>query len=387
MTEGKKDADLEKGEFYLFVSLDLVGSTEFKSTCSLKGSYGWVEIIKHFFEFSKRSFATPKILSIESIKVEGFEDSPPLTIVTSNASSVFDQHRREFFLWKTLGDEVVVYLPISDTRDLRSGFYSAHTTMIEVQNTIDKNTGGELSVKGAAWIAKVFERESSSRRNAKLFLKNHEGIFFQKNKWAASFEQKFFNTIEKLLSRNKDLISRLKELDPNFVAPDEVVHDKERLHVTKEIKKSLDELEPDFVGLDIDIGFRGAGYSWSKKLQVSLDLAYMLSSCDDRYLKFLKILKRKRLKGVWSERAYPIIWFDPIWAEEDWDLDVYKEELLNGEDIPKNEIIEDIIDGNIDLKKETLLEDFEAILKEANQLERLKSYLEELSEEGDQEAT
>jgi len=63
----------------------------------------------------------------------------------------------------------------------------------------------------------------------------------------------------------------------------------------------------DFLGRDIDIGFRIAKYVSRSKIVISANLAYLLSNS---YInKNLRIIDYKELKGVWLEKRYPIIWY------------------------------------------------------------------------------
>ena len=65
----------------------------------------------------------------------------------------------------------------------------------------------------------------------------------------------------------------------------------------------------DFLGPDIDIGFRLTNFSYPGILCVSMDLAYILghASADHSHLTG-EILKWKPLKGAWGNVPYPIIW-------------------------------------------------------------------------------
>ena len=64
----------------------------------------------------------------------------------------------------------------------------------------------------------------------------------------------------------------------------------------------------EFLGNDIDMGFRIKDNTQERRLVISYELAYILSRNTD-YLKNLHIVTYKRLKGVWQDRLYPIIWY------------------------------------------------------------------------------
>lgn len=64
----------------------------------------------------------------------------------------------------------------------------------------------------------------------------------------------------------------------------------------------------EFIGSDIDAGFRIKKFTRSKRLVLSFELANLISKkeelCDNIY-----IITYKSLKGIWQERLYPIIWY------------------------------------------------------------------------------
>lgn len=64
----------------------------------------------------------------------------------------------------------------------------------------------------------------------------------------------------------------------------------------------------EFLGNDIDTGFRIKENAQDRRLVIDYELAYILSRNTD-YLKNIHIIAYKRLKGVWQGRMYPIIWY------------------------------------------------------------------------------
>lgn len=64
----------------------------------------------------------------------------------------------------------------------------------------------------------------------------------------------------------------------------------------------------EFLGNDIDTGFRIKANTQERRFIISYELAYILSRNTD-YLKNIHIITYKRLKGVWQNRLYPIIWY------------------------------------------------------------------------------
>lgn len=100
----------------------------------------------------------------------------------------------------------------------------------------------------------------------------------------------------------------------------------------------------DFLGQDIDIGFRIKKETQDRRLVVSIELAKILSDKTE-YLSRLNIITYKCLKGVWQGRLYPIIWYhdsdvsgvefeDSFYYDETTYSQLSKEYFLNRE---KNE--------------------------------------------------
>ncbi|MBR3770656.1 MAG: hypothetical protein IKL07_00145 [Clostridium sp.] len=64
----------------------------------------------------------------------------------------------------------------------------------------------------------------------------------------------------------------------------------------------------EYLGNDIDAGFRVKEYTQDRRLAVSFELACILAERTE-YLSNLNIITYKKLKGIWNESLYPIIWF------------------------------------------------------------------------------
>lgn len=64
----------------------------------------------------------------------------------------------------------------------------------------------------------------------------------------------------------------------------------------------------EFLGHDIDIGFRVSDYTRNRRMAINFELAYMLYQ-NKATKNNLKIIGYEKLKGVWNERRYPIIWY------------------------------------------------------------------------------
>lgn len=97
-----------------------------------------------------------------------------------------------------------------------------------------------------------------------------------------------------------------------------VVTDKKNIYASKKrccvenvfeiIDEGTDKKFYEFMGIDIDTGFRLSKQTREKRLTVSFELAYILSQKRD-FVRRLNIISYRKLKGVWGNSPYPIIWY------------------------------------------------------------------------------
>jgi len=178
-----------------------------------------------------------------------------------------------FHLWKLVGDEVLMYREVTDFGELADNVKSIHSQLNKVvdqlHNTFDR-TRNLLSVKGTVWLAR------------------------------ASFiaPQQMQEALSTALS--------------GAVATGGPVN------IRIQVPLDSNTNEVDFLGPDIDVGFRIAQFSDKRKLVVSANLANVLMTHSPRTsidVKNLKIVALERLKGVWNGRPYPIIWYYNDWSK------------------------------------------------------------------------
>jgi hypothetical protein len=68
---------------------------------------------------------------------------------------------------------------------------------------------------------------------------------------------------------------------------------------------------PDYLGPDMDAGFRIGRCTRAGMLVVSADMAELLGECQGQYAPMLaKVVGWEELKGVWNDQRYPVIWVD-----------------------------------------------------------------------------
>lgn len=78
----------------------------------------------------------------------------------------------------------------------------------------------------------------------------------------------------------------------------------------REIKLPPDD-RLDFLGPDMDTGFRIGKCTKSGMLVSSIELAELLGECQAEFAPMLgKVVGWEELKGVWNDQRYPIIWID-----------------------------------------------------------------------------
>ncbi len=169
-------------------------------------------------------------------------------------------------LWKYVGDELLFYLRISRIEDARDCVTKAYNVM---QDTIERihqsfsDTRTILSVKTTVWCAMAHDLPPGD--------------------------------IHVMDSSRGPKYSNL------------IIH-----------QPQSGNTAVDFLGPDIDIGFRIAKFAAPRRLVVSANLGYFLyrdrARDSGKFDEQLRIVAYEQLKGVWNNRHYPIIWY-----EEDWE--------------------------------------------------------------------
>lgn len=92
---------------------------------------------------------------------------------------------------------------------------------------------------------------------------------------------------------------------------------KENKLKNKYIENVFEEIEEnpyykfyEFMGIDIDTGFRLSKETRAGRLTLSFELAYLMAlERNGNYVKKLNIVSYRRMKGVWNNSVYPIIWY------------------------------------------------------------------------------
>jgi len=188
---------------------------------------------------------------------------------------------------KYIGDEIIFFKEIISTGDLFEvipGASEVLTSTLEQLGDLYNENFKPLSLKGTIWCAPVTVCKGEELKNLKM-----EGV------------------------RN--------------IALDVVYENEVSLR--------------DFMGPDIDIGFRISKYAEKEKLVISADLAYLLLKTNppknimkagEALVQNLRIVSYEDLKGIWDERYYPIIWYYNDWEsiEDTFEYDDrFKHKIIN----------------------------------------------------------
>lgn len=199
----------------LFLSVDMAGSTEFKSRLGAQGADGWLEIFEAFFT------RFPLMVAGQI----GFE------FLDQEATPAID-------VWKVMGDEVV--------------FVSTPASAEEVTSTL------------LALLRTLSLYEERHFRDLPLRLKA--------TAWLADFD-----------GRNIEI-------------------------EIPELSSTARGAHLDFIGPDIDLGFRISKHAPPGALVVSADVLDMVLGAANRAQADFRIVGAETLKGVMLGRPYPIIW-------------------------------------------------------------------------------
>ncbi|MEL6540832.1 MAG: hypothetical protein AAFP79_09315 [Pseudomonadota bacterium] len=201
----------------LFISIDMVGSTQFKAQC--ESSRDWLETFRIFVEHL------------------------PLFLESQIGAAFAERERMpEVDIWKVMGDEIIFATRPDSLEEISTVLHSVLKSMGIFEERYYQNL--PLRLKGAAWLADF----------------------------------------------GKDNI----EIEiPDLSSKDGQAH-------------------IDFIGPDLDLGFRVTKFARPSLLALSLDLAELLVDCDAAQWIQLFWVGSEPLKGVMYGRPYPMIWMpDP----------------------------------------------------------------------------
>lgn len=185
-------------------------------------------------------------------------------------------------VWKYAGDEVLFYCRLNSADELIQAVEASYRAVQRVSQTVQtwtKNAGTRLFVKGTSWAAEATYAPPSALDSGGPSV------------------------------RNLLLQSYLGEQDAQIL---------------------------DFLGPEIDAGFRISQGSMKNALVVSAEVAdFMWSRAKREVANRLRVVGYRQLKGVWHGRHYPFVWYRTDWTPESLSSDYqyddrFKNKFLSG---------------------------------------------------------
>ncbi len=169
-------------------------------------------------------------------------------------------------LWRVIGDEIIFDLAVHSEEVL----CEAVSEIFEVTQKIS------MSLKSGKFFDTLPYHSLSTSEI--IFLKNTNNLSVKTTAWLAAINEKADSPYDNIIV----------QYYTNF--PNQII--------------------TEYLGKDIDAGFRLKNYTQDRRLCISLELAYYITKhgkCDN-----LHIMDYARLKGVWKDCLYPVIWYyDP----------------------------------------------------------------------------
>lgn len=202
-------------------------------------------------------------------------------------------------MWRVLGDEEIFIVKVRDENELRRYVNKVFGIMVSTISEL-KEQKNDLSLKAAAWIAVVEDIGYIDDGNSTK------------------------NCCDNIFERYKS-------------------------------KEGYEIFE--FLGNDIDTGFRVASQTQDGRLALSFELAYLISQRTDT-LSYLHIITYRRLKGVWKNKLYPIIWYhDPKTYLEKYQKEIAFEDSFTFDACDENELVKEYYAHKEQPPKEDIIRD------------------------------
>lgn len=249
----------------IFLSADIVGSTSLKQSTQRKSEID---------DSEGRRAQNPKWFTI----IQGFYHEAAHNLIAEWLKGKNSRGaKQELYgpnptFWKTAGDEIIFTKIITDHRQVRVILNCWIAAIQKVRDFLKKEKSN-LDVKCTIWMAgfPVWNQEIAVNRSPE---KNEgdQGNFFVAN---GMLLNKFYEN------------------------------------------QSTTEVLIDYIGPSIDTGFRLSSLSTTRKMIISVDVAYMLSLTDQNTPKGLNKLEMffdgtHSLRGVIGGDPYPIFWIDTL---------------------------------------------------------------------------
>lgn len=174
-------------------------------------------------------------------------------------------------VWRLLGDEIIFIVKICDKAALFEYVEIIYDTLILYCGIIEDG--------------KLFEGIGETSGVVTELVKLQDVISLQSTAWIANV------TNQKAIKGNK--------LKNKYIE-----------NIFEEIEENPHYKFYEFMGIDIDTGFRLSKETRAGRLILSFELAYLMAlEKNGSYVKNLNIVSYRSMKGVWNNSAYPIIWY------------------------------------------------------------------------------
>ena len=237
----------------LFLSVDLVGSTAFKA--------------KHGAPSLDVERATPNPAWVDQIRhfYRDFPERVQRSYEKLDKPASLEKYNSAPQVWKTIGDEIVFCCRLS-SREHLAACVRAFVGALEQYGQYLDSVGRLLDVKGYGWVA----------------------AFPSPN-------------VTVVVSSGRQTAQPDPKVTPEF--PDEAI----------EVKADAIPSQFDFLGKEIDAGFRTGRHCSADKLSLSLELSWLLTSLRENvHVRGVEFAYhgRQELKGVLNSRPYPIFSID-----------------------------------------------------------------------------
>ena len=176
-------------------------------------------------------------------------------------------------IWRILGDEIIFIMPVQNLEVLYGMILAIRKILVQTIDEIHSwDNFGILSLKAVSWIAFITDNVNEDVSDNVNTVAGQSG----ESKWY-----------------NYSLIYHIDSIHGRYIS--------------------------EFIGNDIDCGFRLRDYSVKGMLFVSFELAFLINkeiqkssnsnnSGEENQNLFLQLLGFKKLKVIWNNRPYPIIW-------------------------------------------------------------------------------
>lgn len=208
------------------------------------------------------SFDIVNSSAYKDINYLGWQDV--LTTLLTSIQRNITKDIPEAQLWRVLGDEIIFFVTIRNEEEIYNSIGSIYSVL--VQENLKLHNGN------------LFKEIKNSTKSDVELLKHSNVLSIQAAAWLAIIlngEQEDFSPYDNIFKKYN-------------------INENQRIN--------------EFLGQDIDIGFRIKKETQDRRLVISVELAKLLSNRTE-YLSRLNIITYKNLNGVWKNRLYPIIWY------------------------------------------------------------------------------